>query len=440
MAKLIAYCDSPACTTGFGRVAREILTLVHQTFDVDIKIWGINHNNRSGDGMPFQIIDASKNQLGETWDEEDPFFGRESFSKLLEKEKFDCFWSVQDAFNMKPITQTLARLRTLGKEFKSIFYFPVDAGLLPLTWCETAVSFDHPVVYTEFGKQEVLRRVGDLSADKLKVAYHGNNYRDFYPLPEKEKLEMRNKLRVYGNQFVFMNLNRNQPRKDIPTTLMAFHAFLKWWKEQGFKTAPPKLILHMNPIDPCGDNLMMLRDSFFADIADHIIFPSNAGSCTTEELNQYHNAADCLVSTSMGEGWGLTTTEAMAAGTPVIVPRNTANMEIIGEVDEVDREEGDGIRGWLTKSGHTPDHWRAMSGCTHYGDPLRPVTSAVDLARKMRSVFTDCTNEKGERTAPKGRTLDHIEKAREWVSDMPWQKVFKEVWEPLFALALPYRK
>ena len=74
-----------------------------------------------------------------------------------------------------------------------------------------------------------------------------------------------------------------------------------------------------------------------------------------EWMNCMFNAADCLFSTSTGEGWGLTTTNAMAAGCPVVVPNNTAFTEIVGENEE---------RGYLVKSGGDIDHRITLYGLT----------------------------------------------------------------------------
>ena len=91
-------------------------------------------------------------------------------------------------------------------------------------------------------------------------------------------------------------------------------------------------------------------------------------------LNGVYNAADVVISTSQGEGWGLTTTEAMAAGTPFIGPRHTTFVDILGENEE---------RGYLAACGG-PDLWMV-----HYslGEEPRPLTSCVDMAAKLEHVY-----------------------------------------------------
>ena len=70
---------------------------------------------------------------------------------------------------------------------------------------------------------------------------------------------------------------------------------------------------------------------------EDLVFPPNyspAAGYPTHILNELYNTADVFVTTHLGEGWGLSVTEAMAAGVPVIAPNNTSMPEILGENSE----------------------------------------------------------------------------------------------------------
>lgn len=437
--KLLAFCDSPTAPTGFGKVAKEILGRVSDLYDVDITIWGINHEGVNDER--FTII-SSKLEGSREKDEHDSLLNRNEFCKYIYENDFDIFWSVQDSFNMQKISESLLRKRAVGKNFKSIFYFPIDVPLVPDSWCRTAMSFDVPVVYTHFGKQQIERHVSEDAMKRVQIAYHGTNTEDFFPIKEGETLRFRKEeLHLYGNQFLFMNLNKNQARKDIPTTMFAFQQFMAWWRSQEYKTPPPKLLLHMYPNTSAGENLAYIRDVYMPDVCDHILFPDfPPRGFDVEDVNKFYNAADCMLSSSMGEGWGLTTTEAMCSKTPIIAPRNTVNPEIFGK----DIGDGDAERGKLAVSGSGKDYWnwRWIGGSSHYGDPPRPVTSVLSLARQMKRTFLDCTDEKGNRLPePKEgtRTKEQIEAACLWARDLTWDKVFGDVWQGIFDSALDRR-
>lgn len=53
----------------------------------------------------------------------------------------------------------------------------------------------------------------------------------------------------------------------------------------------------------------------------------------------FYNLADLLLTTTKGEGWGLSITEALACGTPVAMPDHTSCAEIGGHLDSGDFED-----------------------------------------------------------------------------------------------------
>jgi glycosyltransferase involved in cell wall biosynthesis len=85
----------------------------------------------------------------------------------------------------------------------------------------------------------------------------------------------------------------------------------------------------MNPKDQMGNNLLDICKDL--EITDYVAFPSNFSENKgekIEELAEKYQCADVFVSTTKGEGWGLTITEAMACGIPVIAPNHTSIKEI----------------------------------------------------------------------------------------------------------------
>ena len=114
------------------------------------------------------------------------------------------------------------------KSFKSIFYFPVDCKIIKeLT--RNLDFFDLLVTYTEFGRNEVLRFRPELRP-KLKVVPHGNNPKHFYPIDVSEFRKQ-----YFGdnsNKFIITNINRNQPRKDIPNTIFGFIEAKEIWDKK----------------------------------------------------------------------------------------------------------------------------------------------------------------------------------------------------------------
>ena len=210
------------------------------------------------------------------------------------------------------------------KQFKSILYFPVDFALTPNLGVGIEF-FDSLITYTEYGREQVLRLRPELIG-KVKVVPHGNNMANFFPLEQSEVAAFRKEyFGVNADKFIVASVNRNQSRKDIPTTIFGF---LEYWMEHNKNAF---LYLHMNPKDPMGWHLRtILAQTPLVEGQDFMFPPKddyNKGA-DISKLNKIYNSVDVFLSTATGEGWGLTITEAMACQKPVIAPNHTSIQEI----------------------------------------------------------------------------------------------------------------
>jgi glycosyltransferase involved in cell wall biosynthesis len=263
-------------------------------------------------------------------------FGRLGFMKILQdSNEYDGIFILQDLGVIIPIIPILKTIKEEKKNqnkkgFKSIFYFPVDCRLIDKL-VEGLDFFDTLVTYTDYGRNEVLRLRPELKT-KLKVIPHGNNAKDFYPIEDaKEVMDFRKE--YFGknaDKFIILNVNRNQPRKDVPTTIFAFIEAKKMWKDEGL-TNEPFLYLHMHPKDPMGWDIRgVMLQTDLVEGEDYMLLNmsiANVGA-SVEMLNKIYNASDVYVTTTLGEGWGLTLTEAMATKTPIICPNSTSFIEM----------------------------------------------------------------------------------------------------------------
>ena len=125
-----------------------------------------------------------------------------------------------------------------------------------------------------------------------------------------------------------------------------------------------------------------------------------------EAVNQIYNCADLVISTTLGEGWGLSLTEAMAVGIPVLAPRHTSVQEILGENQE---------RGWLIPAGG-PDHTTQLPSMDN--DRVRPRVHVDEMVELMAKIMRY-----------PGQSKKKIEAATAWVPE--WDEVCKE-WIAVF--------
>ncbi len=418
--KVLAYCDSPICHSGFAQVSRNILGELHKTGKFDITVFGINHDYEIDEygrfippQTPYEILPASyvspeEARRGFTTD----VYGREKLAKYMFENEFDIFWSVQDPYVVENFVDKMINLKTrMNRKFKSIFYFPVDAKNISEKWATTPNFFDYPVVYTEFGKKEVIKKCPEIE-EKLEVIYHGSNIKDFYPMSDEEKKNIRKSLRIPEDACVVLNVNRNQGRKDLARTLEAYAKF---------KEKEPNSILFLFCREDDVGGSIKNRAKYYGLGEEDIIFPKLPTGkdafkgAPISEVNQSYNIADMCVSTTLGEGWGLSITEAMSCRVPVIFPNNSSLTEIIGENNE---------RGFLTKSGAgSSDHIHLPE---LVDDPPRPLVDVDDMVEKMLYVWEN---------KDKPGVLDKVEAAFNWAHQYTWEKIVKERWLPIFEKA-----
>jgi len=129
-------------------------------------------------------------------------------------------------------------------------------------------------------------------------------------------------LNVPKNAYIVGNLNRNQPRKRLDLTIQIF---ADWIKQHRVSNA--FLLLHCAQKDT-GWNLH--RVAAFHGVADRLLLTGSddiRDLQSTQHLRLIYNSLDVQMTTTLGEGWGLTTMEGMACGIPQLVPDSSALAE-----------------------------------------------------------------------------------------------------------------
>ncbi len=406
---LLFYGDSPTKNTGFGIVAKNILAQLYSTGNYNITIVGINYFGDPHD-FPYKIYPAGINKQND-------IYGRQKFLDLLRNKdnKFDIVFTLQDTFIMASIGKAIKELRDgvilekegkkvfqKGRNFKWIYYYPIDS-VPEGDWIEKTVKYANVAVpYTYYGKsksQQVVSR-------KYKVIYHGVDTEKFYPMKEKEKQEFSNKFfkdNKLDKHFLIVNVNRNQERKAFVYTLLAFKIF---------HSIVPNSVLYTHcdvKNDRGGD---LLRVASRLKINKNWLYPNpnlykKGYSFPTEYMNGIYNLANLNISTTLGEGWGLSCSEAMATKTLNVFPDNTSLTEILAQK-----------RGLLYKSGN-PLTQVIMNGPLD-NSIIRPMPNVDDLVSKMLWAYSH-----------PDATKEYIDNAYKWTTEnITWEIIGKK-WDKL---------
>lgn len=461
--KILALCDSPTAATGFAQVSRNVLRGLAKTGKYEIDVIGINYTGDFYDreAHPYNIYPA----MPQGWDDIygrarllNALSGREEQAGLMRP--WDIVFSIQDSFVMEgmgmtvpfaeqiKVTQQLwMRNMPVDYWFKWVGYWPVDAELKE-NWVTRSIAIpDYPVAYCDWGRQKIERwdreqfeitfnlkvKEGDINKpakmflpsvkERISVINHGVDVNTFKPLPKEEIAKFRKEYFsgiVKPDTFLVVNVSRNQPRKDISRTIAAFAEFKK-------KVPNSHLYLHMKPNDAGGSVEEMARN-FNLKFEEDYSLPDNFNAglgFPVETVNKIYNAADLCVTTTLGEGWGFITTEAMATKTPIVAPNITSILDIFNSYDydhsEEMLEKSDSLRGIPVKAGSTSSEWTCAG--VEDNERIRPLTNVDDLVSKMLWAYNN-----------KEAVKKIVDRGYEWVQTLNWNNIVSK-WDQVFTKA-----
>jgi glycosyltransferase involved in cell wall biosynthesis len=306
MKKILFWGDSPTHATGFSNVIHNIITNLPKD-EYDPYVLGINYNGEEH-YFPYKIYTVEKRP--------DNPVGVLSFMSVIKETDFDIIFIISDVW---VIDKMVPFIKQSGTKAKLVAYIPVDAEDHNPEWYSGLDIFSKVVMYNKFGLDVAKDAAPDLPYE---VIPHGIDPR-FHKL--SSKLEVRKHLfpsrPELWDAFIFLNANRNQPRKRLDITLRAFKKFARDKKNI-------YLYLHCGVKDIHVD---LVRISKKLGIDDKIIFTSEGEgiqNIPTEELNLIYNACDVGLNTGVGEGFGLCNVEHALTGAPQVLPKHSALADI----------------------------------------------------------------------------------------------------------------
>lgn len=179
----------------------------------------------------------------------------------------------------------------------------------------------------------------DLKWNDIITSYvpHGLNHNKFKPLAADDDAykKMYDQFKKQNDiEFMLFWNNRNIRRKQPGDVILAFKTFVDSLPES--ERSKVGLVMHTQPVDENGTDLIAVRDALAPDCK--IIFSEQ--KLSPEDLNAVYNVADVVINIGSNEGWGLSSTEAILAGTPIINNVTGGLQDQCGFVDE----DGEWIR------------------------------------------------------------------------------------------------
>ena len=260
--------------------------------------------------------------------------------------------------------------------------------------------------------------LGEKAKDKLiKYVPHGIDDKVFYPITKEDSrypdfLEFKKNL-FQGKDIEFVTFfnSRNIHRKRPADLILAYKQFCdKIGKEKARKCA---LVMHTAVSDQHGTDLRAVKEALTDPDYVNIYFSNE--KLTAQQMNLLYNVADVTALISSNEGWGLSLTESMMAGT-MIIPNVTGGMQ-----DQCRFEDGEGK--WIDFTPDFPSNHRGtVKQCGDWAVPVFPSNLSLAGSPLTPYIFDDrCQSEdvaaaieKIYNMSPEERESNGL-KGREWV-------------------------
>ena len=286
---------SDACVpTGFARVTHNVLGWLGSRWER--VVLGVN---ATGDPhhYPYPVFPARVG--GDMWG-----FGR--FAELVKRERPDIVCIQSDVWIVETFLEIAAQIENCPP---ICAFMPVDASGMKRSVAANLSKLSLAAFYSSFALEQAYAAGFDGNGCAIGLGVATELYR---PVP---KAEARRKLlpEIPPGAFVVGNVNRNQPRKHLDLTI----AYFAEWLRRG---GDGYLYLHCVR-DDIGWDLQSIADYY--DLGDRFWMPKARSideMLPESAMPTVYSALDLQVSTCMGEGFGLTHLEAMACGTPQLLP------------------------------------------------------------------------------------------------------------------------
>lgn len=314
--------DSPDTPSGFGNVTRFVCEgLARRGHRVSILGWQTNEH-REWNGC--EVFPLCLDPLGGL----PSMKSSDALYRLLVRVRPHLVIALGDVWWLPYFSAPQVRRQMEMTDAPWLLYFPIDGDMngerLPPSWLEILREVDIPVAMSRYGQRIV--KNGGISCEYVP---HGVDLDVFCPPADREAAKAR--IGAQG-KFVVLSDCRNQPRKMLPRLLEVFARF-----SQG----RPDTLLHLHT-DPEDDfskfsniySYSVLQDVKHLGLEGRVRFSPKFQMQTGRglpltELAAYYQAADVFLLASSGEGFGLPTLQAAAAGAVPMASAYSASQELV---------------------------------------------------------------------------------------------------------------
>lgn len=316
MVRVVICGTHPTQYNGYSKVVYELAKYIGSYTNIELHIFGFQNFY---DGKEHKV----ERQLPKTVTVYDAFFNEEPKSKgfgetlivdYLNRIQPDILIIYNDLVVITTLLDEIEK-KLPSRRFKIYPYIDIVYQNEKNIMIEKINSIvDGGIMFTEYWKNTI---VNQGFTKQLFLLEHGFNTDQYYPVPKHLARQFFN---LSEEDFVIVNLNRNQPRKRWDICMMVFVKFVAMNRDKRIRMI---IAASMNGSWDLIDIMISETRKYgmsLDDIKKHLVIMQNPQQLTDFDINVMYNAADVGINTCDGEGFGLCNFEQAGVGVPQVVP------------------------------------------------------------------------------------------------------------------------
>ena len=416
--KILLLCDDIRMHSGIATMAREIVIGTSHHFNW-LNLGAALHHPEAGKGFDISQEVDKLTGLNDSWVRVLPNNGygdAMQIRQLITQEQPDAIFIFTDP---RYWTWLFEIEREIRNEIPLMYLNIWDDYPAPLYNKPYYESCDLLMAISKQTKNINEIVLEDLAEDKvLRYVPHGINEDIFFPITKDHEMYsglQEFKKNLFGGKdyeyVVFWN-SRNIRRKSPGDVILSYRMFCDMIGEEKAKKCA--LVMHTQPVDENGTDLYAVREAICDDSYVNVHFSTDR--LDSAQMNLLYNIADTGLLITSNEGWGLSLTETMMAGT-MIIANVTGGMQ-----DQMRFTDENGK--WIEFTSDFPSNHRGTyKECGKWAVPVFPSNISMvgsvptpyifddrcapeDVAKALLEVYEMGKEERDERGAA----------AREWVT------------------------
>ena len=324
--KVLLFGTHPSCYNGYCLVTYNLAKELALKDDIELTVFGfqnfymnLTHNKERELPPNVYIYDAHANETPKALG-----FGFDQVKEFVGALKPDVCVIYND---MVVVGNIITKLREIpDPTFKIIVYIDQVYLYQKAEHVKLLNEYaDYVLCFTPYWEQ-IAKEIGVKKPTGF--LQHGFDPMVNYPVP---KMLARQNFGLKKEDFIIMNLNRNQPRKRWDICLMAFAEVVSRHPDDPIKLLIATTINGSWNLMEVYERELKKRGMTIEEGMKHLIVIDNPQQLTDEDVNILYNVANVGINTCDGEGFGLCNFQQAAIGIPQIIPKIGGFLDFFNE-------------------------------------------------------------------------------------------------------------